>query len=1767
MKIRSLIYIFLLFFSLRGYSQCTLDFSISQSEPTICSGNSVALTAKTTGGQAPFNYLWSTGETGASINVNKAGTYSVTVTDKTPGCQPLKKSINIISSISPEAPTAKNIIICTNTSATLTATAPGGNYQWYDSNGNFLANGASYQTPVLTSSATYYVQTTVGGCTSIRTPVNVYITGKPVVTGAVVCAGNVATLLADGGTSYTWYDAPSGGSVVSTAASFTTPVLTATKTYYVVVVSSNGCVSNPTPVKATVTQAPQPPIVANQTVCRGSSANLHADAAGGIFNWYNVPQGGVPLISSPDYTTPPLNVTTTYYVENEVNDCVSKRSALTITVAPDVQAPSPQTDSICYNESAVITLPKNGNLTYKWYDSATGGSLVATGLSYTTPVLTASTTYYVQLVNGDCSSSRTPISVIVENPLSAPSIAGVIVCPGGIATLTATSKGGTYQWFDKANNGNLLSTKNIFTTPPLTANTTYYVQRTMNGCTSTMSPVTVSVLSPPVAPSASNTDVCYGNFAVISASSPNNNYAWYTASTGGTLLSNAQTYVTPNLTSTTTYYVETMNINGCTSARTPVIVTVDPIPAAPKVTDVTICSGTAATITASVAEGTVQWYNSSTGGQMLTTGATFTTPLLTADATYYVQNVIGQCVGPRAAVNVKINPIIDPQFAYPGGTSCNDAPNTTPVIYNPSGGTFSASPAGLVFKSTQTGEINVSASTPGTYTISFTGKDACPHTSTVTFSVFSKLDAHFTYNGPYCQDQPNPLPEFSNGSSGGDFTASPAGLVFVSSSTGQINLGASKPGTYSVTNTIHPNGSCVLSTAMTTVTIAERVTVSAGTSQTVQMGTPVQLSGSITGGATKGKWSGGAGSFSDPTSLNPIYTPGAGESIAHLTLLSNDPAAPCGPHADIVTVYFIPPPPAPTVLGTTICDGTNTTLAATAPGGTYQWFTSATSDQILTTGATFTTLWLTKTTTYYVQTTKNGYTSARTPVTITVSPEPVAPAVVPPQTCSGSAATLQATGPAGSFEWYDAPVGGNLLSTSSTYTTPPLFTNTSFYVQVRTNNCISPRTQVDVPVNATPNIVSESTGTVCGGNPLNYTIRANVNNATFNWSRAAVVGISNPPVNNQTSSTINETLINTTPNTINVTYIITPLNGACSGPSFNYVVTVYPQPVVIGPATAVICNYSTDNYQILFNTPLTNYNWSRAAVAGISNAAVTSQNSSVIKEVLFNTSNKPVTVPYTINYQTNTCDGTPFILNMTVNPTATITSAAKGMVCSGTAENYIITSNIESATFSWSRVAVNNISNPPVSSKSSGIIDETLINTGNDPVNVTYIIVPQAYGCDGTPFTYKVTVNPTIVAPVARSNSPVCLNSTIQLRTPSVQGATYLWTGPNGYSSTLQNPDINNVTAANSGTYNLVVTTKQGCPSPGTNVDVVVNAPGIAVAGPDQKVCVSVNAVQLNGTINGGPATGIWTTAGTGTFSSNEALETEYFPSQADKDAGQVVLTLASASPDNCAVSTSSLNINFGPVAGISAGSGQLICSQETAVKLSGKQLSPVNVQWSTLGTGTFSADNQPDATYYPSAEDKKNGQVTLKLSVVNGGPCYIESDTTVIKFDGPPKLNPGGTVYVLKGHTITLEPVSNENDLTYLWSPNIDIDNVNAKNPVITGDIDRFYTLTITNSLGCQTTDTTYIKVSPEIKLPNAFTPNGDGVNDKWEIYGLSAYTQATVDIFNRYGQNLYHSVGYPIPWDGTYKGQPLPSGVYYYIINTKVNNQVLSGDIMIIR
>ena len=98
--------------------------------------------------------------------------------------------------------------------------------------------------------------------------------------------------------------------------------------------------------------------------------------------------------------------------------------------------------------------------------------------------------------------------------------------------------------------------------------------------------------------------------------------------------------------------------------------------------------------------------------------------------------------------------------------------------------------------------------------------------------------------------------------------------------------------------------------------------------------------------------------------------------------------------------------------------------------------------------------------------------------------------------------------------------------------------------------------------------------------------------------------------------------------------------------------------------------------------------------------------------------------------------------------------------------------------------------------------------------------------------------------------------------------------------------------------------------------------------------------------------------------------------------------------------------------------------------------------------------------------------------------------------------------------------------------------------------------------------TKTTVTVQEPGVLIPDTFTPNNDGINDYWDISGLQNYPGTTVNIYNRYGQLVYTSVGYSKPFDGTLNGMPLPTGTYYYTLDLKKKDcGATSGSITIIR
>jgi gliding motility-associated-like protein len=193
-------------------------------------------------------------------------------------------------------------------------------------------------------------------------------------------------------------------------------------------------------------------------------------------------------------------------------------------------------------------------------------------------------------------------------------------------------------------------------------------------------------------------------------------------------------------------------------------------------------------------------------------------------------------------------------------------------------------------------------------------------------------------------------------------------------------------------------------------------------------------------------------------------------------------------------------------------------------------------------------------------------------------------------------------------------------------------------------------------------------------------------------------------------------------------------------------------------------------------------------------------------------------------------------------------------------------------------------------------------------------------------------------------------------------------------------------------------------------------------------------------------------------------------------------------------------------------------------------------------------------------------GTYNVKLTVINSNGCESKPLISTVEVFAP-SLEVGADRTILVGGGITLDPAVKGNGITYKWSPSIGLSADNIKNPFASPTTDTKYVLTITTQEGCQLTDELTIKVVENFVVPNTFTPNGDGVNDVWNILYLDSYADAEVAIFNRYGEQLFRSVGYANPWDGTYRGGSLPVGTYYYLIRPGHGLRLFSGSVTIIR
>jgi gliding motility-associated-like protein len=182
-------------------------------------------------------------------------------------------------------------------------------------------------------------------------------------------------------------------------------------------------------------------------------------------------------------------------------------------------------------------------------------------------------------------------------------------------------------------------------------------------------------------------------------------------------------------------------------------------------------------------------------------------------------------------------------------------------------------------------------------------------------------------------------------------------------------------------------------------------------------------------------------------------------------------------------------------------------------------------------------------------------------------------------------------------------------------------------------------------------------------------------------------------------------------------------------------------------------------------------------------------------------------------------------------------------------------------------------------------------------------------------------------------------------------------------------------------------------------------------------------------------------------------------------------------------------------------------------------------------------------------------GSYWYRLTVVDASvaqvtSCRIASNLLIINVHPTPIVDAGPDRVYLKGYPVTLSAMANGEQISFSWRPPLYMTDTSLLTPTVSPPADIMYTLFVQSLYGCTNKDDVQVKVAPGIFVPNAFTPNGDGVNDNWRIPFLDPGLGAEVNVFNRWGQLVYHASSTTVSWDGQLNGNPQPAGIYVYVI-----------------
>jgi gliding motility-associated-like protein len=428
---------------------------------------------------------------------------------------------------------------------------------------------------------------------------------------------------------------------------------------------------------------------------------------------------------------------------------------------------------------------------------------------------------------------------------------------------------------------------------------------------------------------------------------------------------------------------------------------------------------------------------------------------------------------------------------------------------------------------------------------------------------------------------------------------------------------------------------------------------------------------------------------------------------------------------------------------------------------------------------------------------------------------------------------------------------------------------------------------------------------------------------------------------------------------------------------------------------------------------------------------------------------------------------------------------------------------------------------------SNGAITQTISVTQGE----YYVRIEDNKGCSSiNSDTLTVTELPSPEKPVITANGPVIIWEGDDVALESSQAVTYLWS-PGGESS-------REIIVSTSGSFTVIVGDENGCLSiPSDTVTVTVQPLGKPMITAD------------------GPLS--FCQGGNVTLTAPEASQYLWSDGSITRDitigeAGSYTLIIyneiGSASPES---DPAVITIFPNPV--ISIGTNPVTCygfqdGTATATILTGS--SPFTFNWSN-GSTEASASNLAAGTYY--------------LIVTDANGCSSDTSTQITE---PPEINISATIenptcpYSMDG-SISVTVTGGIPPYNYLWS-------TGSTNPEVSNlSADVYYSLQVADSLNCTADYNVLLHNEREncLIIPEIITPNGDGFNDTWIIEGSWFYQDIIVEVFDRWGKRVFHSDGYPEPWDGTMNDKDLPMDSYHFVIRSNNLSKPVIGNITIVR